>query len=99
MNYPNNDHLNGIYNNLAENLRALRKMSRLSQESVSEILHTSRQHHGDCENGTAIPSLVTLCILADVYQVQIDAMITKNITQEILSMMRQPTGLPPGLGK
>ena len=82
MNTSNRCHQIGVYENLAVNLRTLRTINGLSQESVSQLVHTSRKHYCNCENGSAFPDLVTVCILADLYRVQIDALITAKISRE-----------------
>lgn len=72
--------VSGIYDNLSTNLRFLRMLKGLSQEQISERIHMSRRHYCECENGAAVPSLVTVCILADYYDVPLDDLISLNIS-------------------
>ncbi len=72
--------VSGIYNNLSRNLRFLRMLKGMSQEQISERIHMSRRHYCECENGATIPSLVTVCILADYYDVPLDDLISLNIS-------------------
>lgn len=85
MNADEKNYLKGIYKNLTGNLKALRKMHSLSQETVSRRLNVSRKHYCQCENGSALPNLITLCLLADLYRIQLDALISSNLTREALA--------------
>ena len=76
--------VNGIYENLSCNLRFLRMLKGFSQERVSEMVHMSRKHYCSCENGKYIPNLVTICILADIYGVSIDSLISSEIGYEFV---------------
>lgn len=75
-----NSRVNGIYDNLSNNLRFLRMLKGMSQEQISEKVHMSRRHYCECENGAAVPSLVTVCILADFYDVPLDDLIALKIS-------------------
>ena len=72
--------VSGIYDHLSNNMRFLRLIKGLSQEHVSEIVHMSRMHYCRCENGKYVPSLETVCILADFYDVSIDSLISAEIS-------------------
>ena len=76
--------VSGIYNNLSYNLRFLRMLKGLSQERVSEMVHMSRKHYCSCENGKYVPSLETVCILADLYDVPVDSLISEQISYKFV---------------
>ncbi len=78
----------GIYENLSANLRFLRKANSYSQERVSQLIHTSRKHYSECERGITVPSLITVCILADIYKIQLDALIASKIADKAISIMK-----------
>ena len=71
--------VSGLYKYLADSLRFLRIIKGLSQERVSEIALTSRKQYCACENGKAIPNLVTICILADLYDVPVDLLVSSKL--------------------
>ncbi|MDO4869083.1 MAG: helix-turn-helix transcriptional regulator [Bacillota bacterium] len=77
----------GVYENLSGNLRVLRKMNKLSQENVSQLIHMSRKHYCECENGVTIPSLITVCMLADIYKVHLDTLIAADIARDTLELI------------
>ena len=77
----------GVYENLSGNLRVLRRMNNLSQENVSQLIHMSRKHYCECENGITIPSLITVCILADIYKVHLDTLIAADISADTIALI------------
>lgn len=80
--------VNGVYENLSANLRFLRLANHLSQERVSQFIHTSRKHYSECERGIAVPSLITVCILADIYKIQLDTLIASKIAEKAVGKMK-----------
>lgn len=58
-----------------KNLKMLRKIKKLSQEELSEILNVSRQSVSKYENDSAQPSFETLMLVADYFDVSVDELL------------------------
>lgn len=58
--------------NFAEKLRYLREKNGYSQEGLAEKLNVSRQVITKWENGTGVPKLNNLLMLADCFDVSLD---------------------------
>lgn len=58
---------------LRRNLRALRKSAGLSQREIAEMLHINRSTYTYYEMGKTTPGLETLCLLAKLYRVPLEA--------------------------
>lgn len=82
-----------LYRNLSGNLRFLRNINRLSQENVSQLVNVSRRHYGECEKGEAIPDLVTICALADIYSIRLDCLIAEDLTRKSLTYLEENFGI------
>ena len=57
---------------LSENLQALRKINKLTQEEVAEQIGVSRQALAKWENGETVPDIERCKQLADLYKVSLD---------------------------
>ncbi|MDD3402601.1 MAG: helix-turn-helix transcriptional regulator [Hespellia sp.] len=68
---------------LSKNLVTLRKIHKLTQENLSDILHISRQAYSNYETMKRNPDLEALLILCSLYHVSIDEMVNQNIGNEI----------------
>lgn len=68
-----------LQNNLARNLRHLRILKGVTQSDIAKIIHVSRKHYRDIEQGKSIPDLETVCRLADYYGVNLLNLIELNI--------------------
>ena len=64
---------------LANNLRYLRKQCRLTQTTLSDMLNISRQAYSNYETSKRTPDLDSLLLLASFYQVNLDALVLKNL--------------------
>ncbi|MFC6182103.1 helix-turn-helix domain-containing protein [Lactiplantibacillus daowaiensis] len=60
---------------LATNLQQLRRQHQLSQSQLSEILKVSRQMISKYETGQAEPDFTKLIVLADYFNITVDALI------------------------
>ena len=66
--------------NLANNLRHLRNLRRLSQEYLSEEVSISRSQLMSYESGRTEPSIETLIKFSDYFKLPVDVLIRKNLT-------------------
>lgn len=64
---------------LANNLRYLRKQCGLTQTTLSDMLNISRQAYSNYETSKRTPDLDSLLLLASFYQVNLDALVLKNL--------------------
>lgn len=65
---------------LAENLRELRTANEYSQQYVSERIHLARQTYSLYENGKRIPDIKTVCCLAELYHISVDALLFADLS-------------------
>lgn len=72
---------------LADNLRLLRYIKGVSQEKIAVELHMSRSCYNALENGAHMPDFVTLCQIAEYYDVSLDYMLTFDISKHIMSLI------------
>lgn len=61
--------------NLVENLQKQRKAHGLSQEELAEKCGISRQAIAKWESGNSLPSIETLILLADLYEMSLDELV------------------------
>ena len=61
---------------ISENLYSLRKLHELTQEEVAEKIGVSRQALAKWENGETIPDIEKCTILAELYDVSLDELVT-----------------------
>ena len=82
---------------LANNLRYLSKQCGLTQPALSGMLNISRQAYSNYETSKRTPDLDSLLLLASFYQVNLDALVLKNLqhsdTSGILSEDPAPYAL------
>lgn len=76
-----------VKNILADNLRLLRNIKGVSQESIAKELHMSRSCYNYIENGVHMPDFVTLCQISEYYNVSLDYMLTIDISRHIMSII------------
>ncbi len=60
---------------ISENLLALRKMKKLSQEQVAEAAGVSRQAYTRWEKGETVPDIKSCAALADYFAVSLDELV------------------------
>ena len=73
-------HMKGKMMNFAEKLRYLREQNGYSQEGLAEKLNVSRQVITKWENGTGVPKLNNLLMLADCFDVSLDELTGRMMT-------------------
>lgn len=64
--------------NFPENLRKYRKSRRISQTELADFVGISQRTISHYENGSAEPSLITLCQIADYLNVSLDDLVGRN---------------------
>lgn len=64
---------------IANNLATLRKIMNLSQTAVSKKIVVCRSTYAQYEDGSRLPDLDSLSILADFYHVSMDTLVNSNI--------------------
>ena len=57
--------------NLSDRIRTLRAQKKLSQAKLAQTLGVSRQAVSKWENGTAVPDMENLILLADVFETEL----------------------------
>ncbi|HIW84147.1 MAG TPA: helix-turn-helix transcriptional regulator [Candidatus Dorea gallistercoris] len=65
---------------LANNLRHLRKKHGLTQRDLSGMLNISRQAYSNYETGKRTPDLDSLLYLCQLYQIPLDALVLRNLS-------------------
>ena len=63
---------------LSENLYSLRKISEMTQEEVAEKIGVSRQALAKWENGETLPDIEKCAMLAELYDVTLDELVTHS---------------------
>ena len=74
---------------LARNLRLLRSIKGVSQETVARVLKISRSCYNYLESGAHTPDFNTLCMLASYYNVSLDYLLTFDISEHIMSIIKR----------
>ncbi|NLN82425.1 MAG: helix-turn-helix transcriptional regulator [Clostridiales bacterium] len=64
--------MNDVTYEFSQRLRALRKLKNQTQQQVSDFLHLNRSTYAYYESGKASPSLQTLVLLSEYYEVSTD---------------------------
>ena len=67
----------------SEKLMDLRRKSGLSQEQLADRLGVTRQSVSKWESGTAMPELVKLISLSDIFGVSVDYLLGRTENREI----------------
>lgn len=74
--------MNNHKNNIATNLRHLRKMKRLTLEELAEKVGVSRQAAAKWENGDTLPDILKCEALADLFDVSLDDLVRYDSAEE-----------------
>jgi len=74
---------------LARNLRLLRNIKGVSQDNVAHELHVSRSCYNYIESGSHTPDFHTLCRLSAYYDVSLDYLLTFDIAEHIMSIIKR----------
>lgn len=64
--------------NFPENLRKFRKSKKVSQTELADYVGISQRTISHYENGSAEPSLITLCQIADYLQTTLDDLVGRH---------------------
>ena len=60
---------------IAENIRFYRKQMWLTQEELAEKLFGKKSLISNYENGYSTPDIITLCRLAEIFEVSLDELV------------------------
>ncbi len=60
---------------IAENIRFYRKQMGLTQEELAEKLFGKKSLISNYENGYSTPDIITLCRLAEIFEVSLDELV------------------------
>lgn len=75
-----------LKSNIARNLTTLRQLHKYSQEDVAEQIGVSRQTVAKWESGESVPDIVNCDALAQLYNVELNALIHHNQEQTGLNI-------------
>jgi transcriptional regulator with XRE-family HTH domain len=67
-------------NKISENLKKIRSVKKLSQLDLAEILEIGRHNIGAYEEGRATPKTETLIKIANIFSIELEKVLTKNLT-------------------
>ena len=73
---------------IGKNLKLLRHIRGVSQETVSGLLHMSRSCYSCLENGMKTPDFETIYILSRFYDVSLDYLLSFDISEHLMSLLR-----------
>lgn len=74
--------MNSERNNIAANLRHLRRKKGWTQEQVAEAVGVTRQAVAKWENGDSLPDILNCSALADLYQVSLNDLVRHDAERE-----------------
>lgn len=77
---------------IGRNLRLLRHLHNISQDTIADYLNISRSAYRYIEAGERIPTLEMICEIAKFYDISLDYLISFDISEHILSIIRVRTG-------
>jgi transcriptional regulator with XRE-family HTH domain len=75
---------------LKENMKFLRKQNAMTQGDLAEKLDVKRSHIGSYEEGRGVPKLSVIKLMADLFGVSVDELLTVNLSET--EDRRQKTG-------
>lgn len=73
-------HYRTIMHTISRNLRYLRSVSNLTQTELALLSNVSRSSYAAYERGTQLPSIITLKIIADFYNISLDLLLDEKLT-------------------
>lgn len=73
---------------IAKNLRLLRTLYNIRQNDIADYLHISRSCYCKLEAGGKVPDFETIYLLSLLYDVSLDYLLSFDITEQLLSMLR-----------
>ena len=82
-----------------ENLQKLRKEAHLSQEALAEKLNVTRQSVSKWESGASYPEMDKLLALCDIFQVELDTLLNKDVDHKEKKEERKTESKNPFLQK
>ena len=80
-----NDNMNCRMKFLYSNMRLLRRVNGISQETISYDLHLRRSTYSDYESGRKIPDLQTIDALSAYYDIELDALVNHDLSKGLLN--------------
>lgn len=73
---------------VGKNIRLLRNVRGISQEKIADMLHMSRSCYSALENGSKIPDFITVYTLSKFYDVDLDYLLSFDISAHIHSLLK-----------
>jgi len=73
---------------IAQNIKYLRKKSKLSQQELATQLDVARTTMGDYERGHTEPNIDTLVRLSDIFCVKLDQLLKEDLSHKELEIIR-----------
>lgn len=73
---------------ISRNLKLLRNINGLTQDQVSALLHMSRSCYSNLESGRKVPDFETIYILSRFYDINLDYLLSFDISDHMLSLLR-----------
>ena len=61
--------------NIAENIKFYRKDMNMTQADLAEKLYVQKNVVSNYENGYRTPDIITLCKLADIFEISLDELV------------------------
>lgn len=77
-----------IRQTLASNLTHYRKLNNLTQAQVAEKINYSDKAISKWERGEGVPDIYTLCVLADIYHISINDLLSEKKIKKLPSQKR-----------
>jgi transcriptional regulator with XRE-family HTH domain len=63
---------------LAENIRSMRRVKNLTQEQLALMAEVDRTYVSQIERGVGNPSLLVLCKLANIFEIETDQLLIES---------------------
>lgn len=77
---------------IGRNLRLLRHLHNISQDTIAAHLNISRSAYRYIEAGERIPTLEMICEISKFYDISLDYLVAFDISEHILSIIKIRTG-------
>ena len=76
---------------ISKNVRLLRLLNGMSQVEAAEAFNMSRPCYCSLEGGMKMPDFTTVCMVADYYGINLDYLISFDISEHFMSMLTSGT--------
>lgn len=79
---------------LSNNIKTLRKRRGLTQEDLSKVLDKTKATVSDYEKGKSTPPLEVALQLCDIFNVDLNSLVTRDLQKEGPAELKAPSSLP-----